>query len=104
MEFLPEGEGLGTYQVIARITEVIASYKHSDDLPVLLEVYCLKRTENKQGQAGNSQRGSSPHTREFKLFLAQQDIGLSPTISVGGALRVLLSVSSMTRKGWEIGK
>lgn len=43
----PEGEGLNTYQVIAGATEVIASYKHSDYLPVFLKVYCLQRIENK---------------------------------------------------------
>ena len=32
----------GTYQVIAEITEVIASYKHGYYLPVFLKIYLLK--------------------------------------------------------------
>lgn len=38
----PGREGLKTYRVTAGSTEVIASYKHSDYLPVFLKVYCLK--------------------------------------------------------------
>lgn len=55
MEIPPWGSlelrALEAHRVVAEITEIIASYEHGYYLPILLKIYFLKRTGNKQVSA-----------------------------------------------------
>jgi hypothetical protein len=55
-------KSLGTYRVITGTTEVIATYKNSDYLPILLKMYPLKWIEIKDKHSFQG------HQRKHKML------------------------------------